>query len=134
MDKQDTKVLVVDDHSSLRSCISAILGLEGYSNIRLANDGMQALEMADDYRPHVVVMDTSMPRMDGITACKELRAREYGNNMAIIGMSLGNEFGHKRTAYLDAGADDFIDKSDLADLGSHMLDDVIQRNLAKYQA
>lgn len=65
-------VLVVDDEDSVRKLLSAVLKREGYQ-VECAADGQEALEKFQTVQPDLVLMDIRMPRMDGLTAFKEMR-------------------------------------------------------------
>jgi len=100
-----TKVLVVDDEPKIRMFIRANLEARGYE-VHLAQDGIEAVEMAARMNPDVVVLDVNMPRMNGIEACR--RIREWAD-MPIIILSVRDEEGDKVRA-LDEGADDYVTK------------------------
>ena len=68
-----SKILIVDDAEFLRVRISKMLSGEGYE-ICEAENGVRAVEMYKQLRPDMVLMDITMPEMDGLTALKEIRA------------------------------------------------------------
>ena len=100
-----TRVLVVDDEPKMRMFIRANLEARGYE-VCLAQDGVEAVEMAAHFLPDVIVLDVNMPRMDGIEACR--RIREWTNTPIII-LSVREEEKDKVRA-LDEGADDYVTK------------------------
>lgn len=66
-------VLVADDHALVRDALAAFLGgIEDIEVVGLARDGQEAVELALQHRPRVVVMDVSMPRMDGVEATRQI--------------------------------------------------------------
>src|SRR4051794_25679973 len=67
------RVLVVDDEASLSELLSMALRYEGWE-IRTAANGAEALRVARDFRPDVVVLDVMLPDMDGITVLRRLRS------------------------------------------------------------
>lgn len=99
------KVLVVDDEPKIRMLIRANLEARDYE-VYLAQDGVEAVEMAGRVDPDVIVLDVNMPRMDGIEACR--RIREWAD-MPIIILSVREEEKDKVRA-LDEGADDYLTK------------------------
>lgn len=99
------KVLVVDDEPKIRMFIRANLEARDYE-VYLAQDGVEAVEMAGRVDPDVIVLDVNMPRMDGIEACR--RIREWAD-MPIIILSVREEEKDKVRA-LDEGADDYLTK------------------------
>jgi len=102
---QDARVLVVDDEQSITDFIALGLRHEGF-NVRTAADGRAALRVVDEFKPHVVVLDLMMPRMDGWELCRELsgdRAR------GLIILSARDETGD-RIQGLELGADDYLVK------------------------
>lgn len=76
------RVLIVDDDPVLRSVIREFLEDVGDFDIQEAGDGQQALELAWQVNPHVVLMDVRMPRLDGLSASRKLR--EQGFTQPII--------------------------------------------------
>jgi two-component system response regulator MprA len=101
------KILVVDDEPAVRESLRRALQLEGY-DVELAGDGAEALERIDDADGvDAVVLDLSMPRLDGLEACRRLR-RE-GNSIPVLMLTARDEVSD-RVAGLDAGADDYVVK------------------------
>lgn len=100
-----TRILVVDDEPKIRMFIRANLQARGY-DVYLAQDGVEALDMAARVLPDVVVLDVVMPRMDGIEVCR--RIREWADTPIII-LSVKEDEELKVKA-LDSGADDYITK------------------------
>jgi two-component system response regulator MprA len=103
---QQTRVLVVDDEPAVREALQRSLSFEGYE-AELAVDGLEALEKAGLYRPDVIVLDVLMPRMDGLTAARRLRAT--GVRTPILMLTARDTVGDRVTG-LDAGADDYLVK------------------------
>lgn len=96
------RVLLVDDHVMIRQGLRAML--ETYSDIALvgeAGNGEEAVALVDQLKPSVVIMDISMPKMNGIEATGRIIARHP--MLPIIGLSV-NAGGDNRTAMLKAGA------------------------------
>lgn len=101
------KVLVVDDEPAVRDSLRRALQLEHY-DVELAEDGVDALERiraADDV--DAVILDVSMPRLDGLGACRQLR--QDGSSMPVLMLTARDEVAD-RVAGLDAGADDYVVK------------------------
>jgi CheY-like chemotaxis protein/nitrogen-specific signal transduction histidine kinase len=80
------RVLVVDDNEDAADSLAALLQLSGHEVV-VAYDGHQALKAADEFRPEVVLLDVSMPRMDGHEAARRLRATEWGKSIYIVALS-----------------------------------------------
>jgi len=106
MADQAARILVVDDEPAVQGALSRALTLEHYK-VSQAMDGQQALERlgADPYE--VVILDISMPRMDGLEVCRRLR--EDGDRTPVL-MLTAREQVDDRVAGLDAGADDYLVK------------------------
>lgn len=102
---QKTKILVVDDEPKIRMFIRANLQARGY-DVYLAQDGIEALEVAARVLPDVIVLDVGMPGMDGIEVCRKIR--EWADTPIII-LSVKEDEKIKVRA-LDEGADDYITK------------------------
>ena len=127
--KGDIRVLLVDDMPVFIEGLIKMLDVLGYSGIRQAEDGPKALELAKDYQPHLILMDTRMPPgPEGYEVCRQMRQEDYGNRTAIIGMS-NDDNPKTREAWMEAGADDFF----LKDIKLIDLDGRILAALEKYQ-
>lgn len=99
-------MVIAEDDPSVRTAVQRVLELEGYFVIAV-NDGQAALDTILTKAPHAAVLDVSMPFLDGLSACKELRHR--GNRTPILLLTARHEVGD-RVAGLDAGADDYLVK------------------------
>jgi two-component system response regulator MprA len=100
------KVLVVDDEPSVRSALQRALALERYE-VQLAEDGQQALDTLADGVVDAIVLDVSMPRIDGLEVCRRLRAA--GDRTPVL-MLTARDAIDDRVDGLDAGADDYLVK------------------------
>jgi DNA-binding NarL/FixJ family response regulator len=102
-------VLLVDDHSLVRRGFRRILeDEEGMQIIGEASNGVEAIRMAYELKPKVVVMDLSMPELDGVQATKEIVKNLPGTEVLILSMHA--EDNYVRNA-LDAGAKGYLLKS-----------------------
>ncbi len=99
------KVLVVEDDPKIRSTVELYLQREGY-DVATAEDGVRALEVARDAKPHLVILDLMLPRLDGLAVCRALRA---SGEAAIIMVTARTTEDDKLTG-LDLGADDYVTK------------------------
>ncbi len=79
-------ILVVDDEWRTREMLRMFLEMEGYEVFE-AEDGVDAIEKAGLLHPDVMILDVMMPRMDGITACKQLRSTQETAKLPIIMLS-----------------------------------------------
>ena len=100
------RLLVVDDDRAVREALRRALTLAGYE-VRLAEDGAEAIEQVAQAIPDAVVLDIGMPAMDGLEVCRRLRL--LGNRVPIL-MLTAREAVSDRVAGLDAGADDYLPK------------------------
>ncbi|MET8470377.1 response regulator transcription factor [Streptomyces sp. NPDC006422] len=100
------RILIVDDEPAVLEALQRSLAFEGYAT-EVAVDGADALEKADAYRPDLVVLDIQMPRMDGLTAARRMRAT--GSTTPILMLTARDTVGDRVTG-LDAGADDYLVK------------------------
>jgi CheY-like chemotaxis protein len=98
-------VLVVEDDEELRTMVAFALETEGY-RVRLAADGIEALEQLEAGLPDEILLDMRMPRMDGWEFAKRVRAT-YGHEVPVVMMTAA-EHAEKRAKEIDA--DDFVAK------------------------
>src|SRR5512146_2972063 len=99
------RILVVDDEHQITRVLRTSLSTHGY-DLRVANDGLTALEIMKDWSPDLVITDLAMPNMDGLELCRQLRTK---TRIPILVLSVRGEERTKVKA-LDAGADDYITK------------------------
>ncbi|HWJ93669.1 MAG TPA: response regulator, partial [Telluria sp.] len=102
-------VLVADDDPVMRMLMLEMLGQVGLDAIE-AGDGAQAVERARTESPDLILMDVDMPRLDGFSACREIRRNEAdGVPVPIIMVTGGDDIEAVTNAY-EAGATDFVSK------------------------
>lgn len=104
-EREPAKVLIVDDEAQITRVLRTALSTQGYV-LRTASNGVQAIEIAHQWMPDLVITDLAMPEMDGVELCRELRAV---SQVPIIVLSVRNQDRMKIEA-LDAGADDYVTK------------------------
>ncbi|MEU5915539.1 response regulator transcription factor [Streptomyces sp. NPDC004288] len=100
------RILIVDDEPAVREALRRSLAFEGYATLD-AVDGLDALTAMESYAPDLVVLDVQMPRMDGLTAARRIRAA--GSTVPILMLTARDTVGDRVTG-LDAGADDYLVK------------------------
>jgi predicted signal transduction protein with EAL and GGDEF domain/DNA-binding response OmpR family regulator len=107
-DIQGSRVMVVDDDAGGRRLTRATLSKAGFMVIEAA-DGQQAVDLMRQCLPDLVLMDVSMPVMDGFTACTELRRIPGGQRVPVVMMTGLDDVKSIEQAF-EAGASDFITK------------------------
>jgi two-component system response regulator DesR len=114
------RVLLADDDQDFLEALSALLERRpGLEVVGLAQDGLQAIELAEQLQPDAVVIDLHMPLIDGVTAVARLRHDHP--EVSLIAVT-GDETERLHRAVLESGADTVIGKSTLADvLPAHLL-------------
>jgi two-component system, OmpR family, response regulator MprA len=99
------RVLVVEDDAEIAGVLRRALDREGYE-VRLAEDGVDALEKASVFSPDAVVLDLGLPRLDGVEVARRLR----GDGDVPILMLTARDALESRVEGLDVGADDYVVK------------------------
>jgi CheY-like chemotaxis protein/transcriptional regulator with XRE-family HTH domain len=105
---QHRVVLVVDDEASTRELVTTALKLEGYETMSAA-DGVMALEILSRCRFDAIVLDTVMPRMDGLTVLRTLRSDPATADTPVLVLSGLADIGHLERA-VEAGASGYVTK------------------------
>jgi two-component system KDP operon response regulator KdpE len=116
------RILVVDDEPQITRVLRTALTGSGY-DVRTADDGHSGLRVAREWQPDLVITDISMPNMNGIELCRQLRAESA---LPVIVLSVKGEEKTKVEA-LDVGADDYVTKP----IGMDELLARVRRNLAR---
>ncbi|MEG1622905.1 MAG: response regulator transcription factor [Alistipes sp.] len=102
------RILLVDDEIDILEFVSYNLGKAGYE-VFTAQNGKDALSMAMEHRPHLILLDMMMPIMDGVQTCQSLRLQpELKETMIVFLSALGDE--PHQIAGFEVGADDYITK------------------------
>jgi two-component system phosphate regulon response regulator PhoB len=104
----DPYVLIVEDEESLATLLSYNLQKEGF-RVAVAKDGEEALVLAGEEAPDLVLLDWMLPKVSGIEVCRRLRQRAETQNVPIIMLTARGEE-TDRVRGLDTGADDYIAK------------------------
>jgi adenylate cyclase len=102
------RVLIVDDNENNRAILAARLGAQGYSTTE-ATDGAEALEAVRRDAPDLILLDVTMPRMDGLEACRRLRSDPSVGFVPII-LVTARADSKDVVAGLEAGADEYLTK------------------------
>jgi signal transduction histidine kinase/CheY-like chemotaxis protein len=104
----ETPILVVEDNSVNERVITRLLAKMGYTT-EAVRDGRQAVDRVLNQRYRLVLMDCQMPVMDGLTATREIRAREQGQRTPIVALTAGALHSDEANC-IEAGMDGFISK------------------------
>ena len=102
------RILIVDDEDDIREFISYNLRREGYQ-IFTASNGAEALKVAMEVRPHLILLDMMMPIMDGHQTCQAVRNTPELQHTMVVFLSAVQEEQCQLDSY-NAGADDYITK------------------------
>ena len=115
------RVLVVDDNEDGAASLASILSMSGHATYT-AHDGEAAVEMADRYRPDVVLLDIGLPKLNGYEACRRIREQPWGKGMLLV-------------AVTGWGADSYRQRSSEAGFDTHLVKpvdaDALSRVLAR---
>jgi len=108
MKKNKIKILLVDDEPDILEILSFNLSNEGYQ-IFTAENGKEALDVADRQLPHLIILDVMMPIMDGVETCERLRMDDRFKDTLIMFLSARGE-DYSQVAAFESGADDYVTK------------------------
>jgi CheY-like chemotaxis protein len=80
------RILVVDDNADGAKSLTIMLRLLG-NDVEMAHDGIEAVEVAEQFRPDVILMDVGMPRLNGYEATKRIRENAWGKDISIFALT-----------------------------------------------
>ncbi|MBA3330032.1 MAG: response regulator transcription factor [Actinobacteria bacterium] len=107
------RVLIADDHQLFQEALQAIIETDGQMAVAgLAENGLQAVELARSLRPDIVLMDISMPVLDGIAALEQIRAAD---GHACVLVLTGSDSPHDVDRARRAGAAGYVTKDRIAE-------------------
>jgi CheY-like chemotaxis protein len=107
---QDVEILVVDDHESMRTILGVLLRSFGFTRIREAKDGEEALRLMSEYAADIIITDLKMPVLDGINFVRRLRALDGDIGMTPVVMVTGHATPARVVAARDVGVNELIVK------------------------
>jgi two-component system, OmpR family, alkaline phosphatase synthesis response regulator PhoP len=108
MEYSNYKILLVDDEEDIIEFLTYNLSREGFSIISATN-GKEAIKLAMEERPHLIILDVMMPVMDGIETCEEIRKNPELKGVLVAFLTARGE-DYSQIAGFEAGGDDYITK------------------------
>jgi DNA-binding NarL/FixJ family response regulator len=119
-----TRILIADDHEIFRKGLRWLV--ESHANLEIcgeAANGVEAVEMAKKLTPDVIIMDISMPYVNGLDATRQIRQQVPNSRILILSQ---HDSSHMLTAAFNAGASGYVTKSQVAHYLLSALDAVMQ--------
>jgi CheY-like chemotaxis protein len=101
--KTSLRILVVDDDSDGLASLSMLLAMVGHETCT-AQDGLEAVDAAGKFEPHIVLLDLDLPKLNGYEVCRRIRATPGGKDMIIVAVTGWTDEEHRMQA-LAAGFD-----------------------------
>ena len=119
------RILVVDDNEDGADSLGQMLELLG-NEVRVAHDGLAAIEAAEQFRPQAILLDIGMPKLDGYAACRRIRKKPWGKDTVLIALTgWGQEEDRRRTH--EAGFDYHLVKPVESDTLMEVLKEVTRK-------
>ena len=108
MKRANNLFLVVEDFEDSRFMMRRLLEMSGYDVLE-ASDGEQAVQMAVEARPVLILMDLSLPKLDGLEATRKIRQKKGLKRIPIVAVS-AHDSPESRSEALEAGCDEYVTK------------------------
>jgi PAS domain S-box-containing protein len=105
---QRCKVLIVDDHEDTVTSMSIMLRILGHE-VQSAHDGLQAIEAANSFQPHVILLDISLPKLHGYEVARRIRQESWGKGIKLVALTGWGQEEDKRRS-IQAGFDHHLTK------------------------
>jgi len=80
------RIVVADDNQDAAQSLAFMLEIDGH-DVRVAHDGLEAIEIGESFRPQVMLLDIGMPRLDGYATARELRGRPWGGSISLVALT-----------------------------------------------
>jgi two-component system, cell cycle response regulator DivK len=125
MKREKQLFLLVEDFEDSRFMLRRLLEMAGYRVVE-ASDGEQAVELAVQKQPALILMDLSLPKLDGLSATRKIREHKRLGNVPIVAVS-AHDSPETRTEALAAGCDEYVTKP----IDFDQLDRLLKRFLPK---
>jgi len=100
------RILVVEDDEFTAEALTMVLSNQNYA-VEVAKDGQAGWELIEAFAYDLILLDVTLPKLDGISLCRRLRSRGYQMPVLLL---TGRDSGHDKAIGLDAGADDYVVK------------------------
>lgn len=111
MNTSPKSILIVEDEADLRQALKTVFSYEDFT-VYTAQDGEEGLNTALEKKPDIILLDVLMPKKDGVTVLKELRADSWGKNVKVIILTALDDL-EKVAEIITAGGDDYIVKTNI---------------------
>ncbi|MEA2077659.1 MAG: response regulator [Candidatus Marinimicrobia bacterium] len=108
MEQPNITILIVDDTAANLQILTTIVTTEGY-NILLAQSGEEALRVANEYHPDIILLDVMMSKMDGFDVCRQLKANPATQSIPVIFVTARTDVEAVEKGF-DVGGDDYVSK------------------------
>jgi CheY-like chemotaxis protein len=125
MKREKKLFLLVEDFEDSRFMMRRLLEMAGYAVIE-ASDGEQAVALAISEQPELILMDLSLPKLDGLAATRKIREHKLIGKVPIVAVS-AHDSPETRTEALAAGCDEYVTKP----IDFDQLDELLKRFLPK---
>ncbi|WP_313639688.1 response regulator transcription factor [Paenibacillus sp. FSL K6-0276] len=125
--EQTVEIMLVDDHSLLRAGLKLLLQKRSnYKVVGEAADGFEALRLYDELKPHVLILDISLPRLDGIQVLQQIRAKYKEATVIVLTMHEDEDYVN---SVMQSGASGYIPKVAVDEDLYTAIDQVMEGNL-----
>jgi len=119
------KILIAEDEQDIRTLITFTLQFAGHDVVAF-KDGQEALENAEQESPDLIMMDVRMPRMDGYTACRNMKTNPLIADIPVVFLSAKGQEAEINIGY-EAGAEEYLLKPFAPDDLTHRVNELLQK-------